>query len=586
MPTWYTIAKNEYRLITSGVRGFRPFILPLLIAVPVIAFLVVIQAGNIIHFNNGSVELLRYVLGVPETTMPSLYPQIDVTLVVGQFISLLSFFFPVIGGLANVLREIGSENMDILYSSPVKPKDIFLGGILVNMFPVPIFLSFFSIATLPVIIEYGYPGPLFPISVALTVVVLYTSGLWIGLLLSAYLKLRNQSSPKYRDLAKAVIIITAIIIGSAFFILSSSQTATINMWYSPTTWTSNIIYYSVAGTNLTLIKYPGIFYYPVLLSPDVLTSLTLLLTFLGMVFLIGVLVVRRIRQLDLIGEGIVTIKGEGKIYRYLRKIMPTKVGKLTVVQLKEFFRDPESLTRIIIVFVFPIILYFLAVTKLVSSFYSSTDPISLLISPGTAFLFIIMVSTMIGQIEASQMTVKGKLLLLTYKKAPQGIRVLVLSKFGEMLILGLPLGLISGIILQIILGSQSPGIHIVVPVMLFMVIISCAVALGIYSSRPVLQEESGGHLLNSTLIGGIVTLIGGLMILFAVYPWVLNAISSYSTLEGMLQVFPNISNLLLSIFSVSPIISRGIGILIALIVGIFAAYFSLHFGISKMTRYE
>jgi len=227
---------------------------------------------------------------------------------------------------------------------------------------VPIFLSFFSIATLPVIIEYGYSGPLFPISVALTVVILYITGLWIGLLMSAYLKLRSQSSPKYRDLAKVVIIITTIIIGLAFFILSSSQTATLNTWYSPTTWTSNIIYYSVTGTNLTLIKYPGIFYYPVLLAPDVLTSLALLLTFLGVVFLMGVLLVRRIRKIDLIGEGIVTIKGEGKIYKYLRKIMPTKIGRLTVVQLKEFFRDPESLTRIITVFVFPIILYFLALT--------------------------------------------------------------------------------------------------------------------------------------------------------------------------------------------------------------------------------
>lgn len=585
MPTWFTIAKNEYRLITSGIRSFRSLALPLLIMIPVIAFLVVIQVGNIIHFNNNSVELLRYILGVPETIIPSLYPQIDVTLVVGQFISLLSFFFPIIAGLANVLREIGSENMDILFSSPVRPKDIFFGGILINLFPIPIFLSFFSIAMLPVIIEHRYPGPLFPLSVALTVVLLYISGLWIGLLLSAYLKLRSQSSPKYRDLAKVVIVIAAIIIGLAFFILSSSQTATLNMWYSPTTWTSNIIYYSVTGTNLTLIEYPGIFYYLVLLTPDHLTSLALLLIFLGAVFLMGVLLVRRIKQLDLIGEGIVTIKEEG-IYKYLRKLLPTKLGRLSVVQLKEFFRDPESLTRIITVFLFPIILYFFAVTRLVSSFYSNNDPISLLISPGIAFLFIIMVGTMIGQIEATQMTVKGKLLLLTYKKAPNGINMLVLSKFVEMLILGLPLGLISGIIFQLVLGNQSPGIHIVVPVMLFMVIISCAVALGIYSARPVLQEESGGHLLNSTLIGGIVAIIGGLMLLFAVYPWVLNVIGSYSTLGGILQIFPYISNLLLSIFSVCPMISTEIGVLIAITIGIFAAYFSLRFGMSKMIRYE
>lgn len=586
MPTWFTIAKNEYRLITSGIRNFRPFVLPLLIIIPVIAFLVVIQIANIIFISNTSMELVRNFLGVPETVIPSLYPQIDITLVVGQFVSLLSFFFPIIGGLANVLREVGSENMDILYSSPVQPRHIFFGGILVNLFPIPIFLSIFSIAIMPVIIEYGYPGPLFPISVALSVVLLYIIGLWIGLLLSAYLKVRSQSSPKYRDLAKAVIVIAVIIIGLAFFILSSSQTVTLNMWFSPTTWSSNIIYYSVAGTNLTLIEYPGFFLYPVFLTPDPLTCLALLVMFLSAVFLLGVFLVRRIKQLDLIGEGIVTLKKEERVYKFLRRFIPTKLGRLAVVQLKEFFRDPESLTRVITVFLFPIILYFFAVTRLVSGFYSNTDPVSLLISPGLAFLFIIMVGTMIGQIEATQMTVKGKLLLLTYKKAPNGIRMLVYSKFVEMLLVGLPMGLISGIIFQLVLGNQSPGIHVVVPVMLFMVIISCAVALGVYSARPVLQEESGGHLLNSSLIGVIVALIGGLMLLFAVYPWVINVVGSYSTLGGVLQIFPYISNLILSIFSMSPIIPTGLGILIAIIIGVLAAYLSLRIGVSKMTRHE
>ncbi len=586
MPTWYTIAKNEYRLITAGIRNYRRLFVPLLIIVPVIVFAVVIHIANIIFVNNTTMEIVRAILGVPETVIPSFYPQIDITLVVAQFVSLLSFFFPIIAGLANVLRQIGSENMDILYSSPVQPKQIFFGGLLINLIPIPIFLSFFSIALMPVIIEYGYPGPLFPISIALTVVILYVTGLWIGLLLSAYLKVRSQQSPKYKDLAKAVIVITAIIIGLAFFVLSSSQTATLYMWFSPTTWTSNIIYYSVAGTNITLIEYPGFFLYPVFLTPDPLTCLALLVMFLIAVFLLGVFLVRRIRQLDLIGEGIVTLKKEERPYKFLRRLVPTKLGRLAVVQLKEFFRDPESLTRVITVFLFPIILYFFAVTRLVSGFYSNTDPVSLLISPGIAFLFIIMVGTMIGQIEATQMTVKGKLLLLTYKKAPNGIRMLVYSKFVEMLLIGLPMGLISGIIFEIVLGNQSPGIHVVIPVMLFMVIISCAVALGVYSARPVLQEESGGHLLNSTLIGIIVALVGGLMLLFAVYPWVLNVISSYSTLGGILQIFPYISNLILSIFSVSPMIPTQFGVLIAIIIGIVAAYLSLRIGISKMNQYE
>jgi hypothetical protein len=175
---------------------------------------------------------------------------------------------------------------------------------------------------------------------------------------------------------------------------------------------------------------------------------------------------------------------------------------------------------------------------------------------------------------------------MTYKKAPQGIELLVHSKFAEMLIVGLPLGLISGIVFQIVLGNQSPGIQILIPVMLFMVIISCAVALGVYSARPVLQEESGGHLVNSTIIGVIVSLVGGLMLLFAVFPWVLNVVLSYPMLGGLLQVFPYISNLILSIYSVFPIIPEEIGISVAIVIGVVAAYLSIRIGIFKLIRHE
>lgn len=586
MPTWFTIAKNEYRLITSGVRSYRKLVIPLLILAPVLAFLVVIHVSNSIFIGNTTLKLVRSSLGVPETVVYSLNPQIDITLVVGQFVSLLSFFLPIIMGLASVLREIGPENMDILYSSPVQPKHIFFGGILVNLFPVPIFLAFFSVTLMPVIIEHGYPGPLLPVSMALIVVLLYVAGLWIGLLLSAYLKLRSQNSPKYKDLAKVVIVTATIIIGLAFFVLSNTQTATLYMWFSPTTWTTNIIYHSVAGTNVALVEYPGFFSYPVFLTPDPLTSLVLLVAFLGAVFLLGVVLVRRIRQIDIIGEGVVTLKREERVYRLLRRVFPTKLGRLAVVQLKDFFRDPESLARVLTVFLFPIILYFLSVTKLFSSFYSSTDPLTLLASPGIAFFFIIMVGTMIGQIEATQMTVKGKRLLLTYKKAPHGIRMLVHSKFVEMLIVGLPLGVTSGIIFQIVLGSQSPGLQVLIPVMLFMVVVSCAIALGVYSARPVLQEESGGHLLNSAIIGAIVSIVGGLMVLFAVFPWAIDVILSYPILGGVMQIYPNISNLILTIYSLVPLIPKELGILIAVIIGVSASYLSLKIGVSKLIRHE
>lgn len=36
--------------------------------------------------------------------------------------------------------------MDILWSSPVQPRHIFFGGLVVNLIPIPFFLSVFSFA--------------------------------------------------------------------------------------------------------------------------------------------------------------------------------------------------------------------------------------------------------------------------------------------------------------------------------------------------------------------------------------------------------------------------------------------------------
>lgn len=585
MPSWFTITKNEYLLLTGGMRKYRKIIPLLLIVIPAIVFFIVIQISNSSYISNTSVQLARNFFGIPSISANSFYPQTDITLVIGEYLSLIGLIAPVIEGLSNVLWETPTEDMEILLSSPVKPRHIFLGELVVNLIPLPIYLSILSVSLVPIIIEHGYTGPLFLVAFFVSVGLIYVAGTWIGLLLSFYLKLRSQSSHRFVDLAMVIIAFGAITIGLAFFVLSSSQTSVFNIWFSPTTWVSNIIYYALTGSNITTINYLGFTFYTPLI-PDPVTSLVLTIAFFIAIFVLGLILISRVKLLELIPGAKVSVKKEERFYRFLRRLVPSKLGRLTVVQLKEFSRNPESLLRVIAIFFFPLILYFVSIISLVPSFSANVSTLSLLLSQGIAFIFMTTVGGMIGQIEASQMTLSGKELIQTYQRVPHGVELLVYSKFAEMLAVGLPLGLAMGIIFQIFLGNQSPGIQVLVPVMLFIVVVSCAIALGVYGARPVLKWSGRGQLINSTIIDAVVSVVGSLMLIFALFPWIINIVFSNPLQSTLIQILPYFSNLLQAFYSQFPIIPREYGILAAIIIGVVASYISLRVGMARLRRYE
>jgi hypothetical protein len=282
----------------------------------------------------------------------------------------------------------------------------------------------------------------------------------------------------------------------------------------------------------------------------------------------------------------VSVKKEEKVYHFMRRVAPSKLGSLTVVQLKEFSRNPESLLRVIAIFFFPLILYFISVISLVPSFSANVNILSLLLSPGIAFIFMTTVGGMIGQIEASQMTLSGKEVIQIYQKVPHGVNLLVYSKFLEMLAVGLPLGLVMGIIFQIFLGNQSPGIQVLVPVMLFIVVVGCAISLGVYSARPVLKWSGRGQLINATLVDIVVSLVGSLMLIFALFPWIINIIFSNPLQSTLIQIFPYFSSLLQAFYSEFPLIPKEYGIIAAIIIGVVASYIALRVGMARLRRFE
>jgi hypothetical protein len=293
--------------------------------------------------------------------------------------------------------------------------------------------------------------------------------------------------------------------------------------------------------------------------------------------------------------GVKTIEKESWVFRAVRRAIPLPLGAVTAVQLKEFSRSLDSIARMSGILVFPLVIYFLNSLGVSSNSYLPTSNISgVLLLPGLASFYLILTAAFLSIIEASQMTVKQRDLFWTYKKAPRGVENLVYSKLLEMLMIGLPLSIILAVLFQIALGSTISQIIIIVPVMLFMVTISSAIALGIYCARPVFKEQSSGHLINFLIFAVISFIIEGLMILFAIFPWILNIIFQIPTLTILLSL-PSQSSIwiaqtpifLLAFAQLNVNWTLSIlGVAASAALGIVAAYLSLRIGMSKLKRYE
>lgn len=605
MRRWYAVAKNEYRLMTSRLRRIRKAIPIILVALPTVAFAIVIYLSNQVHINvsieNAAKNYLFYVYGYVSEIGFSVGTA-DITLLMSQFLGIFGFMMPIMGSVGNVFRETEVVSKDIILASPLRSRDILFGRFVANLFFIPLFLLFASFLFFPVFIEHGLNSLATPFIVVFAVTLPALVGIWVGVLLSAYIQTKSDVSPRIRDIGKAILGMVGILLAFSYFILLSSQSSSLYWIFSPTTWITNIIFIAVAGTNL--VKFTntlGIysFYYYIPLQPGLNVSLVLLSIFVVLVFVIGIKVSDRLFRFEISVSEVKTIEKENWFFIAVRRAIPSPLGAITAVQLKEFSRSLDSIARIASVLIFPFVLYFFNFLGPGNSFLPASNLGGVTVLPIVGSLYILLAAGMIAIMEASQMTVKQRDLFWTYKKAPGGVQRLVYSKLLEMLIIGLPLSIFIAVLFQFTLGSAISEMLRLIPAMLFMTTISCAIALGIYCFRPVFKEQSGGHLINFLIYAVVAFIIEGLIILFAVFPWILNIISSASTLSLLVSIplFLSISNQLLWILqtpifillfaqiNVNTTLSV-LGTAASAALGIAAGYISLRLGISKLKKYE
>ncbi|MGQ9722041.1 MAG: hypothetical protein ACUVXA_12045 [Candidatus Jordarchaeum sp.] len=604
MQTWYAVARNEYRLMTSRLRRMRKVLPIILVALPALVFAFVIYFSNQIHLTilleNAVKNYLKNVYGyVGEFSVTLGGVQVDITILMSQLLGLFGFIMPIMASVGNVFRETEIISKDIILASPLRSRNILFGRFIANLFFLPLLFLFICVMFFFIFIEHGLNSLATPFIIALAASLPALVGIWLGVIISSYIQTKSDVSPRIKDIGKAVMGVVGAFFGLSIFIFMFSQSSSLFWPFSPTTWVTNIIYTAVTGTNWVKITYNfGIysFYYPIFLQPDFWISLALLLGFVFLVFYLGIKLSDRLFRFEISVSEVTAIKEERWFFSAVRRAIPSPLGAITAVQLKEFTRSLDSIARISSVLMFPLIIYFFNFLGFSNSFLPTSNLFGVLAVPGFAGFYIVLTAAVIAMMEASQMTVKQRDLFWTYKKAPGGVERLVYSKFLEMLIVGLPLSVIIAVFFQFAIGSSSTGILVLIPVMLFFTTISSAIALGIYCARPVFKEQSSGHLINFLIFFVTAFIIQGIMLLFAVFPWILNLISFIPALSVVFSIPTQPATWLIQIpLVITSLAQYGIysnpmpvilGIVASATLGIVAAYLAIRIGISKLKKFE
>ncbi|WXG39862.1 MAG: hypothetical protein WED07_03395 [Candidatus Freyarchaeum deiterrae] len=600
MQKWYAVAKNEYRLMTSRIRVIRRAIPIILVALPTTAFAIVIYLSNPIYLNNSlmsAVQNYLYIVYGYTSQYQYSFNQVDLTLLMSQLMGILGFLTPIMGSVGAVFRETEVLSQDVVLSSPLRSRDLLFGRFVANLFFIPLYLIIVAALFFPVFIIHGIISTVTPLIIIFAATLPSLVGVWVGVLLSSYIQAKSEGSHHIRDIGRAILGLAGMFLGLSYFILFSSQASSLYWTFSPTTWVTNIIFIAVTGTNWVKITNtfgPYSFPYYLPLQPGLEISLVLLSAFVFLIFLIGILLSTRIFRFEISMGEVKTIEKESRFFKFVRRAIPSPLGAITAVQLKEFLRSMESVVRVASILVFPLIVYFFNFLGFSNNYQPTTSTAGILVLPGFASLYLILTAAFLSIVEASQMTVKQRDVFWNYKKAPRGVENLVYSKLLEMLIIGLPLSLILAVFFQIALGSALSQILTIAPVMLFMTTIGSAIALGIYCARPVFKEQSAGNLINFLIFAVITFFIEGIMVLFAIFPWILNVIFSIPTLSILLSL-PSQSSIL--IFQIPIVIITLaqlnvnttfsiLGIAASAAIGITAAYISLRIGISRLKKFE
>ncbi|MFX1572428.1 MAG: hypothetical protein ACFFB0_06740 [Promethearchaeota archaeon] len=480
MGLWNVIAKTELKRRTSKFRGKR------------LLFFAILYIGLLIwgFFLAPLIfDSFMPTLAESETIQPYIIPAVALII---EYILMIFFLILILYPLNFIYRRSEIGHKEMILAAPITPGDIFLGEF-IGKLP---FMLLYVLGLTPAVV--GLINPLINLNFLQTLVIyidifgMCIFALLIGSILSSWIEHKIADSEKYRDLAKALLIImsvgmVALIYSLQYLFKYLMDNPELRNWLSfyPAQWFSNIILYILD---------------PSLLDSYILNiwiSLGLVITVPLFIFYLSYKKADSFYSLEGGIEKVsasTIIEGESKFYGFFRKFIGNKWEGLVIVQFKEFFRKKENIMKFI--YVIGIISFFSLVYPLLMP--DIEDVTGQLITKAiTTLMRIFMGGFMLSIILGNYIFVGSKDLLWVYKKSPRHINGLVYSYLFSMIILIILMDIGFTIVFSIFLEFEI--IDSIVSFVSFFLsgILAITLTVGVQCFRPAFEEKGknmGGNI--------------------------------------------------------------------------------------------
>ncbi|PWI46501.1 hypothetical protein CEE45_16510 [Candidatus Heimdallarchaeota archaeon B3_Heim] len=505
---WWTVAKADYRMITSRFRQFRP-ILPFILG-----------GGLIFWIFYLGPSLAESLLSEMDKYLFSLVAVVLVQFIL-FFCSLIFFVLP----MMSILQDIRDHHFENLFSTPISPGNLLFGEFLGKMpfyatFAI-IIGSFFTIALIPLGIS------VIQVLIILGIFILtFLTSTWIGNVTAVLVRSFLMKNARGRDIGKGVaflIIIPLVVLmyaalGGYFdFLLDPEK----SKWFGdllkffPSSWGAEIIIeFARSPGNLTGI------------NPTTSIQVILLITFTIVVFITGIVFANRLYSLELKSFSAAKAKPDRMFYRFLSKLLGNgSFAVLVTASWKGYTRTVRNLTML---------LYVIALVAAMNIFLMQPEDVE------SAIVSTIMITPLLAAFVAGEIGLQGKDSLLLYKHTPTTTFSFVKGKLGHYFLIILPIAVVIGGVVSLLVPNIQ--LHELLFNMIFQVIMATSLTLfstGLFLRNPAFHDKAPEYMVNMQVIIFLIMIpfFFGLIVLDQFLYDTFRIIDSFYYIMGIVVIF-------------------------------------------------
>ncbi len=385
------VARNEYRVITSGIRQIRRYFPYLVIGLLAVYVLFVAPAVVNLFID----DFLAFIISVAAVPMI-------------QIILFIFFFYLTLFPISDTLREAKTGHLEIFVASPVKPSDVLLGGFLGRMPFYAIVIAVIT-GTLTALLNPLGLDMIQNVIMIIVFIITFLSAFWIGTVIAALLRTRLARTVRGKDVGRALSVVIALpmiavmyaIIGGGLIEVlvdpATSSTVKTILSFLPSSWGAEIfVAFASSPGNIGAVGF------------ETITRFGGLIAFFVAVLWLGAKAANRAYSLESTTFTVSRAKPDGFFYNTVRRLGGGgSFGNLLVTSFKDYGRRLENLSWLF---------YSVVLVAMMTIFFS--DPFSSPRDP--LFILSLMAIPLLTGFAVGTVS-RGKDTLFLYKKSPNGI---------------------------------------------------------------------------------------------------------------------------------------------------------------------